>query len=180
MVELVGFGYGAMNSIKRINVQNITSSVFANYGYVLDYNTVQPTLINQDTCLKYCFDLDFNFSVMDDKYRLKIYIADKYEQPIKIETMERHPLGYQLFYPITDCPYIVVVAPGSEEPDENLIEAFYVQTGVGVMIRCGIWHHSLLALCNKAKYIVLENDVPGNCEFKPLLYSHEVVKYDSN
>ena len=43
--------------------------------------------------------------------------------PIKIEIMERHPLSSQMFMPLSDNPYLVVVAPKGEF-DENKIEVF--------------------------------------------------------
>lgn len=178
MVELADLECGGMTLAKLIYIQTISSPVFDKYGHILNYKAIKPTSINQESCLKYGFDFDLCISDADDQYRSKVYIGDKHEHPITIETMEKHPLGFQLFYPLTDNPFIVVVAPGHEEPDEESIEAFLVPTGVGVVIRCDTWHHSLLSLYDKSRYFVIENDVPLNCQSVPLKYIHEVVQFD--
>ena len=39
--------------------------------------------------------------------------------------LENHPLSSQAFIPLLKTNFIVVVAPVSEKPDINLIEAFH-------------------------------------------------------
>lgn len=159
----------------EIYAQNISIKNFSKYGYVLDIDNDKCVLINDGSCIKYNFDFDFYLSRADSRYRAKLYVAKKHDTPITLNAMERHPKGHQLFYPINDSPYFVAVAPSSGIIDEDLIEVFYVPPGIGVVIRCGTWHHSLLAICDNSKYFVFENDASGNCETQSLIYTRTIA-----
>lgn len=152
--------------------KQISESAFKKYGYVLDYKNANPQPINNGTCIKY--DLKYNLKTLglEGDYHAKIYISEKMRFPLKIEILERHPKGIQMFYPVNNTPFIVIVAPPSINIDENKIESFFVPEGVGIILNAGSWHHSLLALADNASYLVIENDVNGNCETTELHNVH--------
>ena len=44
---------------------------------------------------------------------------------MKIDMMEKHPLGSQAFIPMKETTFLVFVAPNEEKLDLNKIEAFW-------------------------------------------------------
>jgi ureidoglycolate lyase len=84
--------------------------------------------------------------------------------PLKVTTMERHPLGSQAFIPLSKNPYLVLVAPRGEFKLHKL-NAFLAQAGQGVNYAKGVWHHALVALYEVSEFIVIDRGGAGsNCE----------------
>ena len=77
--------------------------------------------------------------------------------PIEIRLMERHRYAAQSFVPLTDSPYLVVVAPAGADdlPDMARLEAFLATGSQGVCYRVGAWHHGLTVLRGPAEFLVL-------------------------
>ena len=67
---------------------------------------------------------------------------------MKIDMMEKHPLGSQAFIPMKQTTFLVLVAPEGSKPDLNKIEAFIVPTDIGVNYKPGTWHFPLIATEN--------------------------------
>ncbi|MDI9314358.1 MAG: ureidoglycolate lyase [Hydrotalea sp.] len=70
--------------------------------------------------------------------------------PFMLEVMERHPLGSQMFLPMTPRPYVVVVAATTTPPTEKDLVGFIVRPQgdslVGVNYYKNVWHHPLIAM----------------------------------
>ena len=77
-----------------------------------------------------------------------IFSALKRSFPMKIDMMEKHPLGSQAFIPMKQTTFLVLVAPEGSKPDLNKIEAFIVPTDIGVNYKPGTWHFPLIATEN--------------------------------
>lgn len=85
--------------------------------------------------------------------------------PLKVERMERHPLGTQAFIPVNGGRFFVVVAPAGEF-DPSAIRAFASNGRQGINYRPGTWHHSFLAATAGDDFVILERFGPGeNCDF---------------
>ena len=52
---------------------------------------------------------------------------------MKIDMMEKHPLGSQAFIPMEDTKFLVFVAPKGDKPDVNKIQSFLVQNKLGLI-----------------------------------------------
>lgn len=89
-------------------------------------------------------------------------------QPLPIKMMERHPLGSQAFMPLSDQPYLVVVAPKGEL-NTDLIEVFLASSHQGVNYHPGTWHHYCLALNQVSDFMVIDRGGEGNnCDVETL------------
>ena len=64
---------------------------------------------------------------------------------MKIDMMEKHPLGSQAFIPMKETTFLVFVAPKEEKLDLNKIEAFIIPPGIGVNYNPGTWHFPLIS-----------------------------------
>ncbi|MFT4924523.1 MAG: ureidoglycolate lyase [Phenylobacterium sp.] len=87
-------------------------------------------------------------------------LIESLEQPLAIKMMERHPLGSQAFMPLSDQPYLVVVAPKGELKTD-LIEVFLASNRQGVNYHTGTWHHYCLALNQVSDFMVIDRG--GDC-----------------
>ena len=78
--------------------------------------------------------------------------------------MERHPLGSQAFVPLSDAPYLIVVAPAGDL-DPAKLRAFSTRGWQGVNYARGVWHHPLLALERVSDFLVVDRGGEGpNCD----------------
>lgn len=92
---------------------------------------------------------------------ISIFRSKPLALPIKIGMMERHPQGSQAFMPLSDNPYLVVVAPKGEL-DLRKIEVFLAQSHQGVNYHTGTWHHFCLALNEVSDFLVVDRHGAGN------------------
>jgi len=85
--------------------------------------------------------------------------------PLRLDMVERHPLGSQAFVPLSPCKMIVVVAPPAESVDAGDLRAFVSNGRQGINYRRGTWHMPLISFSAGQEYLVIDRagDEP-NCE----------------
>ena len=64
---------------------------------------------------------------------------------MKIDMMEKHPLGSQAFMPMKETTFLAFVAPAGDLPETNKIKSFIVPPKVGINYKPGIWHFPLIS-----------------------------------
>ena len=87
--------------------------------------------------------------------------------PFKVEYLERHRLGSQLFYPLFHHPFYIVVAPPGEGVTIDSIRAFKTNGSQGVNYFAGVWHMPMLSLKQGDSFIIVdrwEQNAPPDCE----------------
>ena len=80
---------------------------------------------------------------------------------MKIDMMEKHPLGSQAFIPMDDTKFLVFVAPKGDKPDVNKIQSFLVPKQTGVNYNAGIWHFPLISMKNM-NFLIVDRKGKGN------------------
>jgi len=85
--------------------------------------------------------------------------------PLRIDMVERHPLGSQAFVPLTPCRMIIVVAPPEESVEARDLRAFVSNGRQGVNYHRGTWHMPLIAFDAGQEFLIIDraSDVP-NCD----------------
>jgi ureidoglycolate lyase len=85
--------------------------------------------------------------------------------PLRIDMVERHPLGSQAFVPLTPCKMIVVVAPPEESVEAADLEAFVSNGRQGINYHRGTWHMPLIAFDAGQEFLIIDRaaDQP-NCD----------------
>jgi ureidoglycolate lyase len=73
--------------------------------------------------------------------------------------MERHPLGTQLFYPLQDRPWLVLVC--TDPTDAATYRAFSASGRQGVSYARNTWHHPLLVLDPDSRFFIVDRKGPG-------------------
>ena len=84
---------------------------------------------------------------------VSIFRSKGYSLPLPLTMVERHPLGSQAFLPMTEQPFLAIVAPDEDgTPGQPLV--FVTSPGQGVNYRAGTWHGVLTPLQPSAFFVV--------------------------
>jgi ureidoglycolate lyase len=91
----------------------------------------------------------------DGRAGVSLFDATPRSLPYVLELVERHPEGSQAFIPMTQNPFLVIVAP-----DENGIPgrplAFRTEAGQGINFHRNIWHGVLTPLFAPGLFAVVD------------------------
>ena len=79
---------------------------------------------------------------------------------MSIALMERHPLGSQMFVPLQQRPWLVLVCADPRDPASY--RAFRASGVQGVNYARNVWHHPLLVLDRDSRFLVVDRAGPGN------------------
>ena len=80
---------------------------------------------------------------------------------MRIDMMEKHPLGSQAFVPMKETSFLVFVAPKGEKPNLKKIESFKIPKQTGINLKPGIWHFPLISTKNM-NFLVIDRKGKGN------------------
>jgi ureidoglycolate lyase len=125
---------------KLINKEN-----FKKFGDMITTDDIKPIEINDGYAKRYDGIANLDAKKDDGESIISIFSALKRSFPLKIDMMEKHPLGSQAFIPMKETTFLTFVAPEGDKPDLNKVEAFIIPKGVGVNYNAGIWHFPLIA-----------------------------------
>ena len=85
--------------------------------------------------------------------------------PLRVDMVERHPLGSQAFVPLTPCRMVVVVAPPGEGVNASDLRAFVTNGKQGINYHRGTWHMPLIAFDAGQEFLIIDRGgVEPNCE----------------
>jgi ureidoglycolate lyase len=125
---------------KVINKEN-----FKDFGDMITTDDIKPLEINDGYAKRYDGIANLDAKKDDGESIISIFSALKRSFPMKVDMMEKHPLGSQAFIPMKETTFLAFVAPKGDEPDLNKVEAFIIPKGIGVNYNAGIWHFPLIA-----------------------------------
>tara|TARA_B110000208_G_scaffold185470_1_gene240656 strand:- start:242 stop:736 length:495 start_codon:yes stop_codon:yes gene_type:complete len=128
-----------------INPIPITKENFSKFGDMITTADIKPIKINEGYAKRFDGIANLDTSKDNGETTISIFSALKRSFPMKIDMMEKHPLGSQAFIPMKQTTFLAFVAPEGDKPDLNKIEAFIVPPGIGVNYNPGIWHFPLIA-----------------------------------
>ena len=123
----------------------ITKENFSKFGDVITTENIKPLEINNGYAKRFNDIAKIDTSNENGKTTISIFSALKRSFPMKIDMMEKHPLGSQAFIPMKETTFLTLVAPEGEKPDLEKIESFIVPKGIGVNYKTGIWHFPLIS-----------------------------------
>jgi len=106
---------------------------------------IEPLEINDGYAKRYDGIANLDAKKKDGESIISIFSALKRYFPMKVDMMEKHPLGSQAFIPMKETTFLAFVAPEGAKPDLDKVEAFIIPKGVGVNYNAGIWHFPLIA-----------------------------------
>ncbi|GHA41942.1 ureidoglycolate lyase [Amylibacter ulvae] len=137
----------------QIKTQPLTASAFAPFGDVIELNSVDPMIINQGNCERFHDLAKLDFAGGDTG--ISLFSAKARTLPYELDLMERHPLGSQAFIPMSQHPFLVIVAhdDGGKPVD---IQAFITSIGQGINFYRNTWHGVLTPLHEPGLFCVID------------------------
>ena len=130
---------------KIIIPKNITKQNFSSYGDIISTEDATPIDINAGYAKRYDNLANINTSKENGESIISIFSAIKRTFPMKIDMMEKHPLGSQAFIPMKETVFLAFVAPCGDKPDLDKLESFIIPKGIGINYNPGIWHFPLIS-----------------------------------
>ncbi len=134
----------------------LTSERFAPFGDVIEASRGRPVTMNEarferfdDLC---SVDVGSDGSVSVGVARCRAATS----LPLRIDKLERHPLGSQAFVPLQACKTVIVVAPPGEGVDVSDLRAFVTQPRQGFNYHRGTWHMPLIGLSVGQEFLVVD------------------------
>lgn len=143
---------------ETIQIEPLTVPEFAPFGDVLSADGTPDKIINQGKCGRYhdLAALDFDDGVAG----ISLFKAEPRDLPYMLEMLERHPDGSQAFLPMTEHPFLVIVAPDDAGRPARP-RAFLTAPGQGINFHKGTWHGVLTPLAAPGLFAVVDRIGPG-------------------
>ena len=144
-----------------ITPKKITKDNFSKFGDMITTDGINPIKINEGYAKRFDGIANLDTSKDNGETTICIFSALKRAFPMKIDMMEKHPLGSQAFIPMKPTTFLVFVAPAGDKPDFNKIESFIVPPGIGVNYNAGIWHFPLIST-EDMNFLVIDRKGSGD------------------
>ena len=136
---------------RTIRAETLTADAFAPWGEVLETAGAPDRIINEGRCGRW-----------HDRARLdaapvgvSLLRSGSVRLPYAFRLVERHPLGSQAFIPMTEHPFLVIVAP-DEAGVPGRPRAFLTAPGQGINLARGAWHGVLTPLADPGLFAVVD------------------------
>ncbi len=136
----------------QLRLEPLTAAAFAPFGDVLDA-TGDFRLINAGLCHRH-HDLA-RIDTGDARAGISIFSAEARALPYDFDLLERHPEGSQAFVPMTQHPFLVIVAPDAGGTPAAP-RAFITNGAQGINLHRGIWHGVLTPLGAPGLFAVID------------------------
>ncbi|MEZ5930369.1 MAG: ureidoglycolate lyase [Alphaproteobacteria bacterium] len=144
---------------RSITVEPLTADAFSPFGDVLEAAGEPDRIINRGACGRW-HDLA-RLDMTDGRAGISLFRAEPRSLPCRLDMMERHPFGSQAFLPMSETPFLVVVAP-DDDGRPGRPRAFVTAIGQGVNYRRGVWHGVLTPLHAPGLFAVIDRIGPGD------------------
>jgi ureidoglycolate lyase len=141
-------------------VAPLTKAGFAPFGEVVETEDVNPKLINQGFARRFDDLANIDVGAEGGEVSASLFIGSIRPSPIVIKLMERHPLGSQLFMPLSNAPWLIVVCMDPLVPSSYRAFAASGRQGVNYARNC--WHHPLLVAEDASPFLVVDRKGAGD------------------
>ena len=126
-----------------IPVRPLTPDAFAPFGDVIAVDGAPDMIINQGKCGRFHDRATLAFD--DARAGVSLFKAECRALPYELDLLERHPLGSQCFIPMTDDPFLVIVAADNDGIPAIPV-AFITDGTQAINFRKNTWHGVLSPL----------------------------------
>ena len=145
----------------KIKPKKITRENFLKYGDLISKDNIKPMDINAGYAKRFNDLAKINTSKDKGETIVSIFSALKRSFPMKIDMMEKHPLGSQTFVPMKETIFLSFVAPPGDVPKINKIQSFIIPPKMGINYKPGIWHFPLITT-EDTDFLVIDRKGSGN------------------
>ena len=148
-----------MTGTRHLTAEPLSAAAFAPFGDVIEAAGASFP-INGGMCDRF-HDLARLDIIGDGRVGVSVADSRPFALPLDFTLVERHPLGSQAFVPMSEDPFLVVVAP-DEDGRPGAPRAFLTQPGQGVNYHRNVWHGVLTPLRRPARFLIVDRIGSGN------------------
>ena len=145
---------------RAIPAEPLTAEAFAPFGDVIEARGAPSFQINGGMCDRFHDLARMEFTGPAARVNISMGFGRPYALPLVLTLVERHPLGSQAFVPMTEDPFLVVVAP-DEDGAPGRPRAFLTAPGQGVNYTRNTWHGVLTPLGRAANFLIVDRAGEG-------------------
>lgn len=143
-----------------LEIRPLEREAFRPFGDVIEADPSTMRLINGGNTERYHALGEADVTGEGARVVINLFRGKPRRFPHAVSMMERHPLGSQSFSPLSDKPFLVVVAL-DEGGKPGRPHAFLAGPGQGVNYHRNVWHHPLMTLGETSDFLVVDRDGPG-------------------
>ena len=146
---------------KIVSPKPINKSNFSAFGEIITTENIKPIKINNGYAERFDGIANLDTKHQNGETTISIFSALKRNFPMRIDMMEKHPMGSQAFIPMKETTFLVFVAPKGDRPLIEKIESFIVAPGIGINYKAGVWHFPLIST-EDTDFIVIDRKGSGD------------------
>lgn len=146
--------------MRLLSPEPLTREAFRPFGEVIEMEGAAHFTINQGFAERFNDLAHVDVAAEGGVTNVSLFLGQPRPLPVEIRLMERHPLGSQIFFPLQDRPWLVLVA--GDVHDFASYRAFTASGRQGVNYARNVWHHPLLVLDAESRFLVVDRKGPGN------------------
>ena len=146
---------------KIITPKPINKSNFSEFGEVITTDDIKPIKINNGYAERFDGIANLDTKIKNGETTISIFSALKRNFPMRIDMMEKHPMGSQAFIPMKETTFLAFVAPEGDKPLIEKIESFIIAPGIGINYKAGVWHFPLIST-EDTDFIVIDRKGSGD------------------
>jgi len=147
-----------MSTILR--TEPLTRAAFAPFGQVIEAEGAHHYPINSGNCERFHDLATIELGGDNARPMISLMQSRGFTLPYTLTMVERHPFGSQAFYPLSDKPFLVVVAP-DDAGTPGAPRAFLTAPGQGVNIAINTWHGVLTPIGPDARFLCVDRGGDG-------------------
>ncbi len=144
---------------RLLAAEPLTAAAFLPFGDVIAA-VGESYPINDGMCDRFHDQARMDFAGDGARAGISVGYGRPYPLPHHFVLVERHPLGSQAFVPMTEDPFLVIVAP-DEGGRPGTPRAFLTDGAQGVNYLRGTWHGVLTPLAKPACFLIVDRVGPG-------------------
>lgn len=146
---------------RTITAKPLTREAFAQFGQVIETEGAHHYPINDGRAERYNDLAKVEIAGVHGRALISIFRGQQAALPYTFDLVERHPLGSQAFYPLSQNPFLVIVAP-DEGGTPGAPRAFLTKPGQGINIAMNTWHGVLTPLVEPSDFLIVDRGGDGN------------------
>jgi len=146
--------------MRLLRPEPLTRQAFAPFGDVIEMEGSSSITINQGFAQRFNDLAHVDVTMEGGATNVSLFLGTPRPLPIEIKLMERHPLGSQMFVPLQDRSWLVLVA--EDVHDFASYRAFTATGRQGVNYARNVWHHPLLVFDADSRFLIVDRKGPGN------------------
>lgn len=146
--------------MRFLSPEPLTREAFRPFGDVIEMEGAAHFTINQGFAERFNDLANVDVKTDGGTTNVSLFLGTPRPLPIDIRLMERHPLGSQVFYPLQDRPWLVLVT--EEVHDFASYRLFTASGRQGVNYARNVWHHPLLVRDPESRFLIIDRKGPGN------------------